>query len=85
MDLEIKERTQIKASIYGKPVSLKKPTIGQIERLQTEMAKGGEVNRITVMKQFGTELGLPAEMCDQLEMDHFIELIEHLTGQSKKK
>jgi hypothetical protein len=84
MNLEIKERSKVEAVIYGQKVTLKKPTIGQIERLQADMKSTEGKENIAVMKKFGTELGLPLDMCDSLEVDHFLELIEHLTASKKK-
>lgn len=84
MEFEIKERTQVKAVIYGRTLMLRKPTIGQIEWLQSEMAKGEQKQNVAIMKKFGVELGVPAEVCDTLELDHFVELIETLTGGKKK-
>jgi hypothetical protein len=85
MVFEIKERSKVDADIYGTKVALSRPTIRQIEQLQKDMSDAEASTRVTRMKEFGVGLGLTPEMCDSMEMDHFIQLIEHLTGQSKKK
>lgn len=86
MDIEIKERTKVKALIYGKTVELSKPTVGQIEKMQTEMksAKDTGVSEMTVMKNFASTIGLPVDVCDTLEVDQFLELVEKLTATKKK-
>lgn len=86
MDIEIKERTKVKALIYGKEILLSKPTVGQIEKMQMEMKSAAEkgLTEVTVMKNFAATIGLPTEVCEQLEVDQFLELVEKLTATKKK-
>lgn len=83
MEIEIKERTKVRAMIYGKEIMMTKPTVGQVEVMQDAVAKD-EKNSIKIMKQFALEMGLPIEVGNSMELDHFVQLIEQLTGQKKK-
>lgn len=83
MEIEFKERTKVKAVIYGKECMLTKPTVGQVEVMQAEVAKD-EGNSMQIMKKFALEMGLPVDVANSMELDHFIQLIEQLTGQKKK-
>lgn len=83
MEIEFKERSKVKVNIYGKPFDLTKPTVGQVEAVQSEITKDG-VNHIKVMSDFAQSLGLPSDVIAGMETEHFLELMERLTGQKKK-
>lgn len=83
MEIEFKARTKVPVMIYGRSFELTKPTVGQIEAVQGEITKEG-VNQIKVMSTFAQNLGLPADVIAGMETEHFLELMERLTGQKKK-
>lgn len=83
MDFEIKERTKITAKIYGQEFPVTKPLVGQVEALQDELKKDG-ANPVKIMSEFGQKLGLPKDVIDKMEADHFMALMDFLTGQKKK-
>lgn len=81
---EIKEKTKLKLSIYGQEYEISKPTYGQTSLLQEKLKGDGEKNSMSVMKEFVSELGLPTEVIDAMELDHFLALVEHISGSKKK-
>lgn len=83
MEIEFKERSRLKANIYGKIVELKKPTVGAVEQMQAELAAPG-AKSIDVMVKFATELGLSKEIVESMEVDHFTQLMETICGTKKK-
>lgn len=83
MEIEFKERSTVKANIYGQTVSLRKPDVGQIEAMQAEMSAEG-AKPVLVMKKFAEQLGLPIDVANKMELDHFQSLVEHLCGTKKK-
>jgi hypothetical protein len=83
--IEIKEKTKVKASIYGREVQLSKPTVGQVERLQDELSSQPDARKhVSTMKKFAIDLGLPADVADSLELDHFLAIVEELSSVKKK-
>lgn len=83
MQIEIKERTKVTAKIYGRDLSLTKPTVGQIEAMQEKIANDKNKSMV-VMKEFALGLGLPADVANGMEVEHFQQLIEELCGTKKK-
>lgn len=90
MSFEIKQKTKVKVSLYGQDFELHKPTVRQVEELQ----KFSNVENKTQSEQFEAicnfldVLGLPKDFSMEMEIDHLIKLINHLTGElgfSKKK
>lgn len=87
---EIKQKTKVKVNIYGKEFSLSKPTVGQVESLQklSGIEKKSESEQFELIMSYLDVLGLPVEFSKQMEIDHLIKLINHLSGElniSKKK
>lgn len=81
---EIKEKSKLKVSIYGSEYELSKPTYGQTIQLQKELDEGGESKSMHLMRSFVIGLGLPEAVIDSLELDHFLALVEHISGNKKK-
>lgn len=85
MDIEIKERTKVKASIYGKDYLLSKPTVGQIEDMQAQAEKEESSDKKSaLMRKWVSGLGLPEAVSSEMEIDHFLQVVEVLTGTKKK-
>lgn len=94
MSFEIKQKTLVKVKIYGEEFELKKPTVGQIEELESadldkkKSDKGSVVyNKITKLLD---TLGLPESFSKEMEIEHLNQLLGYLTTQfnsndSKKK
>lgn len=82
--IEIEGRSKIKAKIYGKELNLTKPTVGQVEELQTLIEKTEQKAQVGVMRKWAGQLGLPEDFAKEMEVEHFIEVIENLTGVKKK-
>lgn len=83
MDFEIKEK-QLTANIYGKSYPYKKPKLGQVERLQTEIEAAVPSKQIAIMRSFASGCGFPEDVLNEMGMDDFLQLIEALTDVKKK-
>ncbi len=77
---EIKEKTKLKLSIYGSEYEISKPTYGQTSALQEKLKGEGDKESMSLMKNFVSSLGLPEEVINEMELDHFLALIEHISG-----
>jgi hypothetical protein len=85
MLIDIPARSEIKAKIYGKDFILKKPTVGEIELLQEESDKiTDNKGKSVLMRQWIAKLGLPEDFTKEMELDHLMQVVEHLTGTKKK-
>lgn len=82
---EIKEKSKVKVKIYGHEYELTKPTYGQSQRLQESLKDQGSEKSMVIMREFVQGLGLPSECIDDMELDHFLELIEFISGVKKNK
>ena len=80
---EIKEKSKLKVSIYGSEYEISKPTYGQSQHLQGRLKDEGQEKSMVIMKEFVMSLGLPEECIDGMELDHFLQLIEHISGVKK--
>lgn len=80
---EIKERTKLKLSIYGSEYEIHKPTYGQAAQLQENIKAGGEEKSMLIMKEFLVGLGLSADLIDNMELSHVLQLIEYISGKKK--
>ena len=79
----IKQKKKVKVEIYGEHFELHKPTVGQIEEMQSYAHIEGSdpkqvFDKITSYLDF---LGLPKEFSLNMEIDHLMELINFLSGE----
>lgn len=80
----IEKKTKIKVSIYGVEYEINKPTYGQTVELQEKIkSEDGEKKSMHIMKDFVVSLGLPEQAINDLELEHFLSLIEFLSGAKK--
>lgn len=79
------ERSKLAIKIYGKEFSINKPTVGQAEKIQSDLeaAKDDSKKTYSIIKSFLMSLGLPLEVIINLEIDHFTELVEFVIGVKK--
>jgi hypothetical protein len=83
-DLEFKQKTQINISVYGATHSLHKPTVSEIEDFGLKALKNKkDEESMELMKGFVSSLGLPREVIDGMEFEHFKQLCDFLTGSKK--
>jgi len=87
---EIKQKTKVKVKIYDSEFELRKPTVGQVESLQklSGIEKKTEQEQFEAIVSFLEVLGLPSDFSKDMEIDHLIKLINHLSGElnlDKKK
>jgi len=77
---EIKEKSKLKVSLYGEEFEISKPTYGQTLSLQEKLKGDGEKESMKIMKEFVMALGLPEKSVDDLILEDFLSLIEHVSG-----
>jgi hypothetical protein len=85
MSFVLEKKSVEKVNIYGKEYSLSKPTVRQTEKLQEEikLSKDDQSASFGLMKKWVEGLGLPGEVIMDMELDHFVSLVEHLSGSKK--
>jgi hypothetical protein len=79
---EIKQKTKIKISIYGKEYELHRPTVDEAEIIAT---KDSNSSSLDGAKKFMATLGLPIDVSGQMEVEHFNLLLEAVLDFNKKK
>lgn len=80
--LEIKALATLKLKLMGVEYELRKPTKRQASAL-AEKIKGGGGNELNVIGEFLVEAGLPAEVVEDLQLEHLELIVTHLTGAKK--
>lgn len=81
---EIPEKQPVRVKIYGKEFSLKKPTLSQVETLQSKVSASDDKSSLSFTKEFLMDSGLPSDLISELEVEHVISLVELLSGSKKK-
>ncbi len=82
MDFEIKRKAQVKVKIYDQEFAIRKPTVGELEGMDTEI-RGAQGDSIKIMRKYMVALGMPEQILNDLEADHFVELFQFLNGTKK--
>jgi hypothetical protein len=78
------ERSKVAISLYGKEYEILKPTYGQSLALQDRLKLDENKDKgMQIMKEFVISLGLPEEALLDIELDHFVQLIEYISGIKK--
>jgi hypothetical protein len=85
MDFKIEARKKLAIEIYGETFEMSKPTVGQIEVLNSELKKAAsDEDKISIMRSFIAHLGLPEAKVKNMEVDDFTELCNFLASPKKK-
>ena len=84
MDFEVKEKTKMNVSIYGKQFVLHKPAMGQIAGFQEKLKDAGEEGSFELMTNFMVGLGLDKETINEMEVEHFTDLVQFVSTSAKK-
>jgi len=85
MDFVIEKKAVVKVKIYDRELDIKKPTVGMIESLNAQMkAVVDDGEKFKIMRSFLVQLGLPEEVLNEMQMDHYLELVEFLSAPKKK-
>ncbi len=81
------KRTEVKATIYGTEVNLRKPTYEEREEfieLIDVASKAEDTKQIQqIQKDLSLKLGLPKEVLKTMEADHVDQLLMELIGKKK--
>lgn len=72
------QKSELKIDIYGQEVTLSFPTIMQLKELDKKATKKG-ADEIGESISFLEKLGLPKHIAEELEPQHFKDIIEALT------
>lgn len=83
MTFEIKKSIKVGIKIYDTEYEVVKPTVGEIRAMDKEvkaLPDSDEDGKFDLMLEFIANRGVPREVCEKLEADHFTQLVEYLTG-----
>jgi hypothetical protein len=84
--LEIKERSTVKLSIYGRELEVKKPSFKHVSNMQALLEDLGDDGKATLetFSKFLEEVGLPKDLIEEMEIDHLTEVVRVLCEPKKK-
>lgn len=82
-DFNFDKKTVYKVGIYGKDYEIRKPTVREAEQMRKAVKGAGDEPELAIFSKFLAHLGLPEEVCENMEMDHFVKLTEYLLSGKK--
>lgn len=82
--LEIEDRRIAKVKIYGVELSLKRPTFGEISKMQKSVDGKSQIEAAETVASILVSCGLPQETLDTMIAEDVLQLFEHLTSGKKK-
>lgn len=83
LDLNLEKKTVYKVGIYGKEYDLRKPTVKEAEQMRKAVKAAGDEPQLEIFSKFLAHLGLPQDVVESMEMDHFVKLTEFLLAGKK--
>lgn len=83
-DFEIKAKTKIKVGIYDKEYEIFKPTVKQAEFFAKEAGSLDDKDKLAKTVEFMSLMGLPKDVSENMEIEHFAQLVEFIVGKVKK-
>lgn len=85
MMFEIKEAPKTKIKIYGQEYELKKPSVRQIKSISSKIdgLKNNSSAATEEMIKFISELGIDADVLEEMPAEHFNTLVEYIVGAKK--
>lgn len=84
MELVIPDKKKAKITIYGVPYEVMKPTVSLMEEFTYGLDAMDDKAKFKKSKELVSKLGIPMDVLDGLEIDHFSMIMEFLTSQVKK-
>lgn len=84
--LVIESRSVVEMSIYGRDLSIKKPTFKAVSEMQNLLDESGVGGKATleIFSRFLEDSGLPKDLIDEMEVDHLTEVVKVLCEPKKK-
>lgn len=76
-------KTVAEIDVYGEKVKLTLPSVSMWEEYQEKMIKG-EVSEFRATQDFLVKCGMSEELVKEIELPHFRELVDFLSGVKKK-
>lgn len=88
MNFEVK-RSEESVKIYGTEYPIKRPTVESVESLQAAVEKAEEEDDkksgFQISREWIVSLGIPMDVINGMEMQHFADLMGFFTSNDKKK
>lgn len=85
--LDLGKRETLPVSIFDQDIDLKMPAMADIVEMQTAIEKAKDDKSSTSFKAVETlviKMGMPEEICKEMQIDHFQVLIDHIVNRKKK-
>jgi len=85
MDLVFEKKEELDVKVYGTAHKVRKPSISEVEDYHAKTVEAGDSGALGVTKDFLKILGLPVKVTKDLQIDHFLLLVETLVAPKKKE
>lgn len=83
-DLVFKKRGVINVEIYGDTFKVRKPSLLEVEEIGDKFSKLEPTQQNQKTKEFLENLGIPMDVLNSMDADHYIALCEGILNPKKK-
>ncbi len=85
-DFNIEKKDTLSVGLYGETYRLSRPTVKQQIKFEKSLADSGkDTEQLPLIIDYVKTLGMPEEVIDEMQADHFVKLLEYIGGKGKKK
>ena len=84
-DFNIEKKDSLTVGLYGQTYRLSRPTVKQQIKFERKLANSNKDSELPVIIDYVKGLGMPEEVLDEMQADHFVKLLEYIGGKGKKK
>ena len=81
--MELKRR-ELKLKLYGEDYVLSYPTVKMAQEFGKKLKEKGEEESMQLAFELLDKLGLPISVCEEMEIDHVMQVIDQIMPSKKK-
>ena len=85
MGFNIAKREAEKISIYDVDYMVTKPKLKMAREFQKKLKGMEEGDQIPLFVDYLSKIGLPKAVLEEMYLDDFVSLVQHISGESEKK
>ncbi len=84
-EFNIEKKDTLSVGLYGETYRLSRPTVRQQIKFEKSLANSSKNAELPLIIDYVKGLGMPEEVLDEMQADHFVKLLEYIGGKGKKK
>lgn len=84
-EFNIEKKETLTVGLYGETYKLSRPTVKQQIKFERSLSKTDKDLELSLIIEYVKNLGMPQDVLDEMQADHFVKLLEYIGGKGKKK